>query len=118
MLSNAIKFTQEGNIIVTTEINGKGDNKNAIVSVIDNGAGMDSEILPKLFAKFASKFFQGTGLGLFISKSIIEAHDGRIWAENNSGGKGATFSFSLPITQMWSVSKVRRLLELLSSDER
>jgi signal transduction histidine kinase len=100
LLSNAIKFTQEGNVIVATEINGKGDNKNAIVSVIDNGAGMDSEILPKLFVKFASKSFQGTGLGLFISKSIIEAHGGRIWAENNSGGKGATFSFSLPITQM------------------
>jgi two-component system, OmpR family, sensor histidine kinase VicK len=61
---------------------------------------MDSEILPKLFAKFASKSFQGTGLGLFISKSIIEAHDSRIWAENNSGSKGATFSFRLPITQM------------------
>jgi hypothetical protein len=59
-----------------------------------------SEILPKLFAKFASKSFQGTGLGLFISKSIIEAYGGRIWAENNSGGKGVTFSFSLPITQM------------------
>jgi two-component system, OmpR family, sensor histidine kinase VicK len=100
LLSNAIKFTQEGNVIVATEINGKGDNKNAIVSVIDNGAGMDSEILPKLFVKFASKSFQGTGLGLFISKSIIEAHGGRIWAENNSGGKGATFSFNLPITQM------------------
>ena len=100
LLSNAIKFTQEGNIIVTTDINGKGDNKNAIVSVIDNGAGMDSEILPKLFVKFASKSFQGTGLGLFISKSIIEAHGGRIWAENNSDSKGAKFSFSLPITQM------------------
>jgi two-component system, OmpR family, sensor histidine kinase VicK len=61
---------------------------------------VDSEILPKLFAKFASKSFQGTGLGLFISKSIIEAHGGRIWAENSSGGKGATFSFNLPITQM------------------
>jgi signal transduction histidine kinase len=98
LLSNAIKFTEEGNVIVATEINGKGDNKNAIVSVIDNGVGMDSEILPKLFVKFASKSFQGTGLGLFISKSIIEAHGGRIWAENNSGSKGATFSFSLPIT--------------------
>jgi signal transduction histidine kinase len=83
LLSNAIKFTQEGNVIVATEINGKGDNKNAIVSVIDNGVGMDSEILPKLFVKFASKSFQGTGLGLFISKSVIEAHGGRIWAENN-----------------------------------
>jgi two-component system sensor histidine kinase VicK len=56
--------------------------------------------MPRLFLKFATKSFIGTGLGLFISKKIIEAHDGRIWAENNSGGKGATFSFSLPITQM------------------
>jgi signal transduction histidine kinase len=97
LLSNAIKFTQ-GNIVVSTEINGKGDNKNAIVSVIDNGAGMDSEILSKLFTKFASKSFQGTGLGLFISKSIVEAHGGRIWAENNSDGKGATFTFTLPLS--------------------
>jgi two-component system, OmpR family, sensor histidine kinase VicK len=55
--------------------------------------------MPKLFSKFASKSFQGTGLGLYISKGIIEAHGGKIWAENNSDGKGATFSFSLPIIQ-------------------
>jgi signal transduction histidine kinase len=95
LLANAIKFTQGGSIIVTTEIS--DDNKDAIVSVIDSGAGMDSEILPKLFAKFASKSFQGTGLGLFISKSIIEAHGGRIWAKNNPDGKGATFTFTLPL---------------------
>jgi two-component system, OmpR family, sensor histidine kinase VicK len=65
--------------------------------VKDSGAGIDPEILPRLFTKFATKSFEGTGLGLFISKSIIEAHDGKIWAENNSDGKGATFSFSLPI---------------------
>jgi signal transduction histidine kinase len=60
--------------------------------------GIDSEILPKLFTKFATKSEAGgTGLGLFISKSIVEAHGGRIWAENNSDGKGATFAFSLPI---------------------
>jgi signal transduction histidine kinase len=53
--------------------------------------------LPKLFSKFTSKSYQGTGLGLFISKSIVEAHGGRIWAENNADGRGATFSFSLPI---------------------
>jgi two-component system sensor histidine kinase VicK len=56
--------------------------------------------LPKLFSKFASKSFQGTGLGLFISKSIIEAHGGRIWAENNADGKGATFSFTLPLHEI------------------
>jgi signal transduction histidine kinase len=96
LLSNAIKFTEEGSVIVTTEIN-DNDNKNAIiVRVKDSGAGIDCEVLPKLFAKFVSKSFQGTGLGLFISKSIIEAHEGTIWAENNSDGKGATFSFTLP----------------------
>ena len=96
LLSNAIKFTEEGSIIVATEIN-DNDNKNAIiVRVKDSGVGIDSEVLPKLFAKFVSKSFQGTGLGLFISKSIIEAHGGKIWAENNSDGKGATFSFTLP----------------------
>jgi signal transduction histidine kinase len=96
LLSNAIKFTEEGSIIVATEIN-DNDNKNAIiVRVKDSGVGIDSEVLPKLFAKFVSKSFQGTGLGLFISKSIIEAHGGKIWAENNSDGKGATLSFTLP----------------------
>jgi signal transduction histidine kinase len=67
------------------------------VSVKDSGAGIDPEISPRLFSKFTTKSFEGTGLGLFISKSIIEAHDGKIWAQNNSNGKGATFSFSLPI---------------------
>ena len=53
--------------------------------------------MPKLFTKFATKSEKGTGLGLFISKSIIEVHGGKIWAENNSDSKGATFAFSLPI---------------------
>jgi two-component system, OmpR family, sensor histidine kinase VicK len=56
-------------------------------------------MLPKLFSKFATKSYSGTGLGLYISKSIVEAHGGRIWAQNNSDGKGATFSFSLPIVE-------------------
>jgi signal transduction histidine kinase len=96
LLANAIKFTEEGNIVITAEINDV--NKNSIVvSIRDSGAGIDSEIQPHLFAKFASKSFQGTGLGLFISKSIIEAHGGKMWAENNSDGRGATFYFTLPL---------------------
>jgi signal transduction histidine kinase len=55
--------------------------------------------LPRLFSKFATKSFEGTGLGLFIAKSIVEAHDGKVWAENNHNGKkGATFIFSLPLS--------------------
>ena len=54
-------------------------------------------MLPKLFSKFAPKSFAGTGLGLYISKGIVEAHGGKIWAHNNSEGKGATFTFSLPL---------------------
>ena len=67
------------------------------MSVKDSGAGINPEILPRLFTMFATKSEKGTGLGLYISKSIIEAHEGRIWAENNSDGKGATFTFNLPI---------------------
>ncbi|HXW12291.1 MAG TPA: ATP-binding protein [Nitrososphaeraceae archaeon] len=99
LLANAIKFTEEGRIVVTAEIN--DENKNSIVvSVQDSGAGIDSEIQPHLFTKFASKSFQGTGLGLFISKSIIEAHGGEMWAENNSDGRGATFYFTLPMQKV------------------
>ncbi len=62
------------------------------------GPGIDPEILPRLFTKFASKSETGgTGLGLFISKSIIESHRGKIRAENNADDKGATFYFILPI---------------------
>ena len=70
-----------------------------IVSVIDRGNGIDREILPRLFTKFATKSNQGTGLGLYIAKNIIEAHGGQIWAQDNADGKGATFSFSLPLDQ-------------------
>ena len=67
--------------------------------MLDSGEGIHHEIIPRLFTKFASRSNSGTGLGLYISKSIVEAHGGRIWAENNSDGIGATFSFSLPISQ-------------------
>jgi signal transduction histidine kinase len=70
----------------------------AIVSIKDTGIGLDNEILPRLFTKFVTKSFQGTGLGLYLSKNIIEAHGGKIWAENNNDGIGATISFSLPLT--------------------
>jgi two-component system, OmpR family, sensor histidine kinase VicK len=93
LLSNALKFTKEGTIEITTA---KIDNE-VIVKVRDSGSGIDREIFPRLFEKFASKSEKGTGLGLFISKNITEAHGGRIWAENNPDGIGATFAFSLPI---------------------
>ena len=96
LLSNAIKFTNEGTVTVAAVPN----NNEIVVSVSDNGPGIDSDILPKLFTKFATKSDTGTGLGLFISKSIIQAHGGRIWGKNNyPEGKGATFAFSLPRAQ-------------------
>ena len=98
LLSNAVKFTKEGSIKVNI---GRDENNNTevIVSVKDSGRGIDPEVVPRLFEKFASKSFQGTGLGLFISRSIVEAHGGRIWAVNNNDGKGATFYFTLPISR-------------------
>ena len=100
LLSNAIKFTKEGEIIVSTEM--KEDNNNnfyALVSVKDTGMGIDPAILPKIFSKFITKSFDGLGLGLFISKNIVEAHGGKIWAENNTknGNSGAVFYFTLPL---------------------
>jgi signal transduction histidine kinase len=106
LLSNAIKFTPGGTISILSSLssrNDKYDNTNnnddgeAIVSIKDNGQGIDPDMLPKLFSKFATKSFAGTGLGLFICKSIIEAHGGSIWAQNNSDGNGATFTFTLPL---------------------
>jgi signal transduction histidine kinase len=116
LLNNAIKFTKEGTIVVSTKVTQKkamvkeekegggdyGSNSSScrqiIVSVKDSGAGIDSEMFPKLFSKFATKSDKGTGLGLFISKSIIQSHGGKIWAENNHDGKGAMFAFSLPLS--------------------
>jgi len=94
LLTNAVKFTTQGTIFVNIE---KKNNNSVIVCVKDSGLGIDSTILPRLFTKFASKSYKGTGLGLFISKGIIEAHGGKVWAENNIDGKGATFYFSLPL---------------------
>ncbi len=107
LINNAIKFAGiNGVISITldkTEYSMSGnsntvkENEYAFVRVKDNGSGIDPEIQSRLFSKFATKSDIGTGLGLFIAKSIIEAHGGKIFAENNSDGRGATFTFSLPI---------------------
>jgi signal transduction histidine kinase len=96
LIGNAIKFTDSGGIITVTVEKSAAKNE-ALVSIKDSGNGIDREILPRLFTKFASKSDKGTGLGLYLSKGIIEAHGGRIWAENNTEGKGATFRFTLPL---------------------
>jgi signal transduction histidine kinase len=93
LIGNALRFTEEGAIIVKTEvIDGL-----AQITVKDTGTGIDQEIMPRLFRKFATKSEKGTGLGLYISNSIVQAHGGRMWAENNADGKGATFTFTLPV---------------------
>jgi signal transduction histidine kinase len=109
LLRNAIKNVKEDGIItamtqVSTQKEVEADARKkegegelaAVVKVKDNGSGIDTRILPRLFTKFATTSLEGVGLGLYISKRIVEAHDGRIWAENNSNGKGATFAFVLP----------------------
>jgi signal transduction histidine kinase len=121
LLNNAIKFTKEGTVTVSTttssimkrkdagrdtgegeEGGGAGGEKEeeVVIAVKDTGTGIDPELMPRLFTKFATKSYQGTGLGLYISKSIIEAHGGKMWAENNNSDrkhKGATFYFTLPV---------------------
>jgi signal transduction histidine kinase len=108
LIGNSIKFTnqKEGTISINIRKGKKIDNdkdSSVVVEIKDTGVGIDPEIFPKLFTKFATKSFQGTGLGLYICKNIIEAHGGQIWAENNinnsnkDGKKGATFSFSMPL---------------------
>jgi signal transduction histidine kinase len=108
LIENAIKFIdkEDGKVTISVDVdaeetsnhNGICDiKKKLMVSVKDNGRGIHPDILHNLFDKFTSKAEFGTGLGLFISKSIVEAHGGKIWAKNNNDGKGATFSFSLPL---------------------
>lgn len=95
LLDNAIKFTKEGTILPSAEV----IDGFAIVSIRDSGRGIDPEIFPTLFSKFASKSEKGTGLGLFIAKSVVQSHGGKIWARNNENGTGATFAFSLPVAR-------------------
>lgn len=105
LLSNAINFTQNGTITITAyraQVEFKGevdesDREYTLVEIKDTGTGINSEMLPRLFDKFATRSMSGTGLGLYISKSIVDSHNGKIWAYNNKDGKGATFTFTLPI---------------------
>jgi two-component system, OmpR family, sensor histidine kinase VicK len=111
LLGNAIKFTNEGGTVnISIDREKEGEEDHIIVTVRNTGTGIDPEIFPRLFTKFVTKSFQGTGLGLFISKSIIEAHRGKIWAENNIEGKGATFHFMLPILDTEKQQQQRQLL--------
>jgi signal transduction histidine kinase len=102
LLDNAVKFTRDSGGTITIILEKKEDEFNnnsqhVIINIKDTGKGIDPGIFPRLFTKFATKSDTGTGLGLFVCKGIIEAHGGKIWAKNNTDGKGATFSFSLPI---------------------
>jgi signal transduction histidine kinase len=112
LLNNAIKFTANGEITISTEdikhnktstmeteVGQKNEQQRGevYISIKDTGIGLSPVAIPKLFSKFVSTDHGGTGLGLFISKNIIESHNGKIWAENNIEGNGATFSLTLPI---------------------
>jgi signal transduction histidine kinase len=93
LLNNSEKFVKEGTIHVGL----KREDSYAVVTIRDDGEGIHPDVLPRLFGKFVTKSDHGTGLGLFISKGIVEAHSGQIWAENNPDGKGASFHFKLPL---------------------
>lgn len=117
LLNNAIKFSEGRPITITVEkkeftksISDKAmtdaandsltqinSEKLVLIAIRDEGKGIDAEILPRLFTKFATKSNQGTGLGLYIAKSIIEAHGGKIWVNSNIEGRGSTFYFTLPL---------------------
>jgi two-component system sensor histidine kinase VicK len=97
LLGNSVKFTEKGSITVTVE-GGEGENL-VRVRVADTGPGIDPSIVPRLFSRFVAKSRSGTGLGLYISKSLVEEHGGRIWVEKNEPGRGATFAFEIPVEQ-------------------
>ncbi len=97
LLSNALKFTKNGRVTINIDHSNKNE---VVVTIRDTGTGIPPKLMPNLFSKFVTTSNNGTGLGLFISKGIIEAHGGRIWAENNPDGIGASFSFSLPINSL------------------
>ncbi|HKU48996.1 MAG TPA: ATP-binding protein [Nitrososphaera sp.] len=97
LLNNSLKFTHRGKIAVVLGTVHNDAGEFACIRISDTGTGIHREIMPRLFQKFVSRSEKGTGLGLFISKGIVEVHGGKIWAENNSDGMGATVSFTLPL---------------------
>lgn len=104
LMSNALKFTNQGLIQIVVDVmeeHRMQGEEELLISVKDTGSGIDPEIFPRLFTKFSSRSFSGTGLGLYISKSIVEAHGGKIWAKNNDDrmNSGSTFYFSLPLSK-------------------
>ena len=118
LLDNAINFIEKDGIIsisMRKENKGERDNKdkwedNIIIDIKDTGTGIPEEIFPMLFRKFTTKSVTGTGLGLYISKNIVEAHGGKIWAANNNDGKGATFSISLPLLKKENIHNLGRVI--------
>jgi two-component system sensor histidine kinase VicK len=99
LLDNAVKFTKHGSILIRTKRKKDNNGGEIVVSIEDTGSGITPKVLPKLFTKFATTSRTGTGLGLYICKTIVEAHGGRIWGENNRDSRGATFAFSLPLLE-------------------
>jgi signal transduction histidine kinase len=105
LIGNAVKFSDNGGTVTVSVSEGdrarpdmdETKSKVMLVRVVDTGRSIDPEIMPRLFKKFASKSEKGMGLGLFISKNIIEAHGGEIWADDTKGEKGAIFSFTIPV---------------------
>jgi signal transduction histidine kinase len=116
LIDNAMKFIdeREGSVVVSTHLSGPNVN----VSVRDNGRGIDPSIKDRMFEKFTTRSEKGSGLGLFIAKSIVEAHGGTIWAGNNSDGRGATFSFSLPLRFLRSEAPTPDQLPQITDNQR
>jgi PAS domain S-box-containing protein len=100
LVSNAIKYSPDGGTIT---IRGREIDNHVVVSILDSGIGIPQHQRHRIFQQFSrldnalSRKTEGTGLGLFLTKAIIEAHHGQIWFENNPDGEGTIFSFSLPL---------------------